>query len=180
MQRKSDPVLAIFFVSGFSGLIYESVWSHYVKLFLGHAAYAQTLVLVIFIGGLALGSWLCARYTERITNPLRLYAIVEGVIGLMALAFHAVFQLATDWGYNTLLPATCDVASPFCASQWTLSALLLAPQSILLGATFPLMSAAVLRLRESSPGHDIATLYFLNSLGAVLGVLASSFLLIPA
>ena len=38
MNRRSDPILLLFFVSGFSGLIYESVWSHYVKLFLGHAA----------------------------------------------------------------------------------------------------------------------------------------------
>ena len=49
-------LLGVFVVSGFSGLIYESIWSQYLKLFLGHAAYAQTLVLVIFMGGLALGS----------------------------------------------------------------------------------------------------------------------------
>ena len=50
---------AIFAVSGFSGLIYESIWSHYLKLFLGHAAYAQSLVLSIFMGGMALviGAW---------------------------------------------------------------------------------------------------------------------------
>jgi hypothetical protein len=41
-------VLAVFTASGFAGLIYESIWSHYLKLFLGHAAYAQTLVLVVF------------------------------------------------------------------------------------------------------------------------------------
>ena len=46
----------IFFLSGFCGLIYESIWSHYLKLFLGHAAYAQTLVLAIFMGGMALRS----------------------------------------------------------------------------------------------------------------------------
>ena len=38
----------VFAVSGFSGLIYESIWSHYLKLFLGHAAYAQSLVIAIF------------------------------------------------------------------------------------------------------------------------------------
>ena len=52
-RRGTDTVLLIFFVSGFCGLIYESVWAHYVKLMLGHAAYAQTLVLVVFIGGSA-------------------------------------------------------------------------------------------------------------------------------
>ena len=38
----------LFVVSGFAGLIYESIWSHYLKLFLGHAAYAQSLVLAVF------------------------------------------------------------------------------------------------------------------------------------
>jgi len=54
-RRATDTVLFLFFISGICGLIYESVWAHYVKLMLGHAAYAQTLVLVVFIGGLALG-----------------------------------------------------------------------------------------------------------------------------
>ena len=104
MTRKADPIFLLFFVSGFGGLIYEAVWTHYVKLFLGHAAYAQTLVLVVFIGGLALGAWLCARVAERLRNPLRLYALVEGVIGLISLVFHPLFIAATDWGYASLLP----------------------------------------------------------------------------
>jgi predicted membrane-bound spermidine synthase len=80
---------------GFAGLIYESIWSHYLKLFLGHAAYAQTLVLAIFMGGMALGSWLVSRFTQRIRNLLLGYAIAEGAIGLMALLFHRVFVAAT-------------------------------------------------------------------------------------
>ncbi len=180
MNRRLEAVFLVFFASGFAGLIYESVWSHYLKLFLGHAAYAQTVVLVVFIGGLALGGWLCARVATRVRNPLRVYALVEGAIGLIALVFHAIFVAATEWGYATALPATCDPASTFCAAQWLIAALLLAPQSILLGATFPLMSSAVLRLEPTRPGHHIASLYFLNSLGAVLGVLASAFVLIPA
>ena len=39
----------IFSISGLTGLIYESIWSHYLKLVLGHAAYAQTLVLAFFM-----------------------------------------------------------------------------------------------------------------------------------
>ena len=74
-MRASDFVqrrflLAVFVVSGFTGLIYESIWSHYLKLFLGHAAYAQTLVLAIFMGGMALGSWTVARYSPRIPRLL--------------------------------------------------------------------------------------------------------------
>ena len=179
-RRSTDTVLFLFFVSGFCGLIYESVWAHYVKLLLGHAAYAQTLVLSVFIGGLALGSWLCARIAERIRNPLLGYAIIEGAIGFFALIFHGLFLRAMDWGFDHLLPTACEQASTFCAPQWALAAVLLAPQSILLGMTFPLVSSAVLRLDSSNPGHDISALYFLNSFGAVMGVLASAFLLIPA
>ncbi len=180
VRKRVELVLIIFFASGFSGLIYESVWSHYVKLFLGHAAYAQTLVLTVFIGGLAAGSWICARIAERIRNPLRVYALIEAAIGAVALLFHAIFVAATDWAFASLLPASCDQASTFCLSQWLLAAGMLVPQSIMLGATFPLVSSAVLRWSADHPGNDIASLYFLNSLGAVLGVLASSFILIPS
>ena len=179
LRRKVELLFLVFFVSGFSGLIYESVWTHYVKLFLGHASYAQTLVLVVFIGGLALGAWLVSRVADRLRNPLRWYAGVEALTGLLGLLFHAIFNVAIDWGYATLLPAACEPNGAYCVAQWGLAALLLAPQSILLGTTFPLVSSAVLRLSNESPGHDIASLYFLNSLGAVLGVLASAFLLIP-
>ncbi len=179
-RKTTDSILCIFFVSGFCGLIYESVWAHYVKLMLGHAAYAQTLVLVVFIGGLALGSWLCARVAERIRNPLLGYALIEGAIGLFALGFHSIFLAAMNWGYDELLPHACDQASTFCGPQWGLAAALLLPQSILLGMTFPLASSAVLRVDSTSAGHDISALYFLNSLGAVLGVLASGFVLIPS
>src|SRR5215468_10613528 len=90
-------LFAIFAASGFAGLIYESIWSHYLKLFLGHAAYAQTLVLAIFMGGMAIGSWLVSRFTLRISNLLLGYAIAELGIGLLAIVFHPVFRASTGW-----------------------------------------------------------------------------------
>src|SRR4249919_2540982 len=86
----------IFAISGFSGLIYESIWTHYLKLFLGHAAYAQSLVLMIFMGGLALGSWLTAKSPLLVRKPLVVYALVEAVIGVVALLFHGVFTSVSD------------------------------------------------------------------------------------
>src|SRR5216684_8732599 len=90
-----SALFAIFAVSGFAGLIYESIWAHYLKLFLGHAAYAQTLVLAIFMGGMAVGSWLVSRFTQRVGNLLMGYAFAELGIGLLAIAFHGVFVAAT-------------------------------------------------------------------------------------
>src|SRR5690349_23802877 len=103
MSRGAFYVL--FTASGFAGLIYESIWTHYLKLFLGHAAYAQSLVLIVFMGGMAGGAALCARFSSRIASPLVAYAAVEAAVGVLALVFHPLFVALTDWSYATLLPA---------------------------------------------------------------------------
>src|SRR5437764_6575098 len=95
--RTRALLFALFAASGFAGLVYESIWTHYLKLFLGHAAYAQTLVLAIFMGGMAIGSWLVSRFTLRIRNLLVGYALAELGIGLLAIVFHPVFRATTGW-----------------------------------------------------------------------------------
>jgi spermidine synthase len=166
----------LFIASGFAGLIYESVWTHYLKLYLGHAAYAQSLVLIVFMGGMALGSALCARYSVRIRNPLAAYAAVEAAVGVCALLFHELFVVTTDWSYAVLLPAL-GADGPALAAKLALACALILPPSMLLGATFPLMSAGLVRAAPAR-GEAIAMLYFSNSLGAAAGVLASGFVLI--
>lgn len=166
----------LFIASGFAGLIYESVWTHYLKLYLGHAAYAQSLVLIVFMGGMALGSALCARVSARIRNPLLAYAAIEAAIGLCALVFHEIFVAATDWSYAVLLPAL-GIDWLALTAKLAVACALILPQSILLGATFPLMSAGLVRTTQAR-GEAIAMLYFSNSLGAAAGVLTSGFVLI--
>jgi len=168
---------ALFTLSGFAGLIYESIWTHYLKLFLGHAAYAQSLVLAVFMGGMAAGAALCGRRSTRLANPLLGYAIVEAIVGVLALVFHELFVAATDWAYVDVLPALGNESFAL-ATKLLLSCALILPQSILLGATFPLMSAGLVRAHPASSGESIAMLYFTNSLGAAVGVLASGFVLI--
>jgi predicted membrane-bound spermidine synthase len=167
----------LFTASGFSGLIYESIWSHYLKLFLGHAAYAQSLVLATFMGGMALGSWASSRWSRRWPNLLLAYALAEGAVGLLGVVFHPVFLATTGFAYDTVIPA---LGSPGAATlaKWTLSALLILPQSILLGMTFPLVAGGMIRLHPQGSGSTLSMLYFTNSLGASVGVLASGFVLI--
>jgi spermidine synthase len=171
------PLLALFAVSGFCGLIYESIWSHYLRLMLGHAAYAQTLVLAIFMGGMALGAWLASRYSESWRKPLIAYAVIEAIIGLSALLFHDLFVRVLDLFYGQWIPALG--VSSAATLKWTLAAALILPQSVLLGTTFPLMSASIIRRVPHSPGATLAMLYFTNSSGAAFGVLFSGFVLIP-
>lgn len=178
-SRKHSLFVLIFFGSGFAGLIYESIWSHYLKLFLGHAAYAQTLVLAIFMGGMALGAAGAGRWLRRIGNPLRAYALTELAIGVLALGFHLVFVASTESLYRLAESGTL-VAAGFAAAKWSLAIALILPASALLGATFPLFAAGLSRQSPGSEGYTFATLYFVNSLGGAIGVLASGFWAIPA
>jgi predicted membrane-bound spermidine synthase len=172
-------LLTVFVVSGFTGLIYESIWSHYLKLFLGHAAYAQSLVLAIFMGGMALGSWVIARYSFRIRRLLLAYVVVEAVIGVLGLLFHSTFLAAYDFSFATAIPALPS-ALWIHVYKWSLGSLIILPQSVLLGMTFPLISGGLIRRWPDRPGETLATLYFTNSLGAAVGVIVSGFVLIGA
>lgn len=169
---------AIFIASGFAGLVYQSLWARYLKLFLGNAAEAQVLVLAVFLGGLAIGSAMAARVSAKLRHPLLLYAIIEAVIALVAVWFHDIFVAAESWATGFVLPRT-DTAAAAGLFRWSLSAALILPQCILLGATFPLMSAGLARMFPAQSGGIIANLYFANSIGAAAGALGSAFLLIP-
>ncbi|CAN0491863.1 unnamed protein product, partial [Phaeothamnion confervicola] len=163
---------AVFILSGFAGLIYESIWAHYLKLLLGHAAYAQTVVLSIFMGGLALGSWWAGVRSPRWSRLLLAYALVEALVGLCALGFHPLF-VAANAAFQGFVSVTALGPVGIELVKWSLAALLIAPQSCLLGMSFPLLSAGLLRAYPTSPGKALATLYCCNSLGASIGVLAS-------
>lgn len=167
----------VFFLSGAAGLFYESVWTRYLGLLVGHDAHAQVIVLVIFLGGMSIGAAVVARRTVGIVNPLRSYAIVEAVAGVAGLLFHDLFVAASGMAYGSLFPALANTAA-LAPAKWALAGALILPQSILLGTTFPLMSAAVLRAAPSRPGNVLSWLYFTNSLGGAIGVLVAGFLLV--
>jgi len=172
-------IYTLFALSGFSALIYESIWSHYMKLYLGHAAYAQTLVLAIFMSGMAIGAGLCSKYSPRWKNLLKIYALAEGIIGLFAILFHEVFDTITQLSYTTVIYNLNDPMAAH-AFKWALSAILILPQSILIGMPFPLMSTALMRMFPQKQGKSLSMLYFTNSFGAAIGVLVSGFVLINA
>jgi predicted membrane-bound spermidine synthase len=177
INRNIQLLFGLFTLSGFTGLIYESIWSHYLKLFLGSAAFAQSFVLAAFMGGMALGAWIASRATKRVGNLLAAYGWIEAGIGLAALIFHEVFVWLTQASLESVIPA---LGSPMSVEiyKYTLCGVLIVPQTVLLGMTFPLMSGAVIRRSPEASGHHLAMLYFTNSIGAAAGALAAAFLLL--
>src|SRR6476661_7249329 len=142
----------IFVLSGAAGLIYESIWTRYLGLFVGHDAYAQIVVLVIFLGGMSAGAMIVSRWSTRLRQPLYGYVAVEVAAGCLGLVFHEVFEGVTSWAYASVFPALAG-SPALTAVKWGIAGALILPQSLLLGATFPLMSAGVLRLVRRQEGR---------------------------
>ena len=169
----------LFVLSGAAGLIYESIWTRYLGLFVGHDAYAQIIVLVIFLGGMSVGA-LVVEPTVRAARPSRSTGTWpsssrSGVIGLF---FHEIFQAVTAWAYAVRLSRRSPAPGRSPLAKWGIAGALILPQSMLLGVTFPLMTAGVLRLPDERPGRTLSMLYFSNSLGAAVGVLVAGFYLV--
>lgn len=182
-RRRTAAFLVLAYVafgfSGAAGLIYETLWARYLTLFLGHSALAQVIVLIIFLGGAAFGAVLAGGLSESVRRPLWLYAAAELVIGICALAFPALYHATTGLAYEHLLPYLGPGAlSTLC--QLALAALLILPQSLLLGTTFPAMSAAIMRRIPRNSGRTLASLYCVNGIGGALGVLVGGFVLVRA
>src|SRR3982750_3066294 len=88
------PVLLLFFCSGATALIYEVIWSKYLSQMLGSTVYAQTVVLAVFMGGLALGNRLAGGRADSLSSPVRIYGILEMGIGVYGCVFFQLYTFA--------------------------------------------------------------------------------------
>jgi len=167
----------VFILSGAAGLFYEALWARYLGLLVGHSAYAQLIVLTIFMGGMGAGALFVGARTRRLADPLAWYARVELLIGILGALFDPVFRWLMQAAYDTILPAAGSGLS-VALVKWGIGALVILPQSVLLGTTFPLMSAGLMRRSIRLPGRTLGMLYFTNSLGAAVGVLLAGFWLL--
>ena len=158
-------IAVLFIVSGGAGLVYQIVWFKYLSLFLGNTTYAQTIVLATFMGGLAIGAALWGRRADRAERPLALYPTL---LGLFKSWFVSVVQ-----SLNLPLDSTAVLLLKLVVSILTL----LLP-TILMGGTLPVLVRFISHSVEES-GKNVATLYFLNSFGAVVGSLLGGFFLVP-
>jgi spermidine synthase len=188
--QQTGLVLAIFFVSGASGLIYEVAWFRLLSLSFGVSVYAASAVLTAFMGGLALGSWVFGNITarwqtndsaEKRSSPaslLHLFALLVIGIALFAFATPPLFA-----GLTSLYVWIAREARPdpfvYNAVRTALATLALVPPTFLMGGTLPVL-AHFLAAREQDRGQRIGLLYAINTFGGVLGALAAGLILIPS
>jgi spermidine synthase len=161
--------------SGFAGLGYQVVWTQQSSLWLGHEAAGVLAVVAAFFAGLGVGALALARPIGKSTRPELWYAACEAAIGSWSLVLAFLLAPAS----SALLELIGAEPVPFV--QWLLcfggTFLLLLPATAAMGATLPAVALAMDRRPEVR--GSIASLYAANTFGAVLGVLASAFLLVP-
>lgn len=169
-------MLALFFCSGATALIYEVVWSKYLAQMLGSTVYAQTVVLAVFMGGLALGNRWFGGIADRLSRPIHAYGLIEFCIGLYAFFFPNLYDLA-DYAFVAWGTPLLDHPAALTALKGTLSLILLVGPTILMGGTLPLL-AAFLQRTNLDAGRSAARFYSVNSLGAVFGAFLAGFYLV--
>lgn len=179
--RPSRAFLALlipaFFLSGSVALVYQALWTRQLGLVFGVTIQAASTVLACFMGGLALGSAVAGRWSDRLARPLRAFALVEVGIAASALLTPVSLELA-DALLMRLAPTLQGSPVGTTAARVGLTAVVLLVPATLMGMTYPLV------LKSVSRGGDgirrmASLLYAVNTTGAIAGVLAGSLWLVP-
>ncbi|MBI4486825.1 MAG: fused MFS/spermidine synthase [Acidobacteria bacterium] len=176
MRTPTWRVAALLFASGCCALIYQIGWLREFRLIFGASTAASAAVLAVFIGGLGAGGLLLGHRADRHPRPLLFYAQLESLVALSAAAspflLALVRQLYLAGGGTVALGLTLGTVV-----RLGLTALVLAVPTILMGGTLPAAARAVTR-RADVRRQDVAALYGLNTLGAVVGCLMSTFFML--
>lgn len=172
-------ITLLFVFSGLSGIIYEVVWVRLFGLVFGNTVFASSTVLSVFMGGLALGSWLFGNYVDRQKNPLTTYIYLEIGIGLFGLLAPLCIQAST--------PLYVFIFKQFHPSFYQISIIrlivsfcILILPCTLMGGTLPVLSKFISGAFKGMPEKQAGRLYAVNTFGAVLGCLLSGYFLIGA
>ncbi len=167
---------ALFFLSGFSGLVYQIVWLRLAFSAFGVVTPVISVVLSVFMFGLGAGSWCAGAIVRRgqwsRKSALRAYSAAEVFIGSGGIAVPLLFA----WGEDVLLPAGEADSFRYLASSAAVILVMLAPFCVAMGVTFPFMMQAI--RAEQQREDSFSYLYLANVLGAMLGTLLTPVVLV--
>lgn len=165
-QQLLANLAAIFFISGFSALIYQVSWQRLLFTGFGVDLTSITLIISVFMMGLGIGAFFGGRIADKFSQKIILiFCLVELFIGLFGLvSYYLILGLQ-----SVLIQASLPVLSVF-------TFLLLLLPTFLMGLTLPLLTGYFNQFIDNI-GQSIGTLYFYNTLGAAMGALATGFIL---
>jgi spermidine synthase len=173
---KKLMILALFFISGITGLIYEVAWTRMFVTVFGSTTHAVSTVLAAFMAGLALGGIVLGRYGDRLKRPVLAYGVLEVLIGAYALLVPLIIGRLTVV-YSGVFEAFGQQPLPVAILRFLLSFIIILIPTTLMGGTLPILSKfAGSEFRKL--GRNIGALYAVNTFGAVIGSFVAGFFLL--
>ncbi len=171
-------------LSGMSALGAEVVWTRLLSLLLGGTVYAFSIILAVFLIGLGLGSSIGSFCSRGAKSPRFVLGCCQLCLAL-AIAWSA-YMIADSLPYwpvdvgLSVAPNTDSAIQPWYNFQIDLLRCLWAvlPPTLFWGASFPLALAAA-ATRKQDPGKLVGGVYAANTVGAILGSLLFSLVVIP-
>lgn len=161
--RAGVPWLEVLvFLTGFTALAQEVLWTRFLSLVVRNTVYTYTLALAVILVGILAGSFLVARFADRVRSRAQLFGTLQVATGLVTLGLF-------------LLPA--QAWAGLRGDAFALFLLMLVP-SALSGAAFPL----AVRMTVTDPalaGRGLGRVTSLNTLGGIAGALAAGFAMLP-
>ncbi|HEY3055084.1 MAG TPA: fused MFS/spermidine synthase [Thermoanaerobaculia bacterium] len=178
MTRRTWKVAGLLFGSGFSALIYQTVWFREFRLIFGASTAATAAVLAIFMGGLGLGSALLGKRADLRERPLGFYGTLELMIaGSAALSLILLWLIRSAYfALGGSIHLGIFVAT---IVRLLLATLVLGIPTFLMGGTLPAAARAVETSGDQARRH-LALLYGANTVGAVAGTLLSTFFMLES
>jgi spermidine synthase len=163
LSHVSRPRLALIvaFVSGLTSLGYQTLWNRILSSGTGSTNYIFTAILVFFLTGIAIGSYLFSRRLSRSEHPVVLLGLAE-----VALALLVLVTLGVETDYFLFFPLGIQLL------------LVVAPATVVMGIVFP-MSSMLVADSDEHVGGSAGLLLGSNTLGAICGTFIVPFLLIP-
>jgi len=180
-------LIAAFFLSGISGLIYQVTWVRQFGNVFGNTVHSASIVVAVFMLGLGAGGYLAGVWADRIAGNaparlVRLYAYAEGALaclglGLSLLLPHLTAIVAAWSHYVANADGWRELSAASYAARAALAIGLLAPVTLIMGATLTLLIRALARSHLHT-GWTVARLYGANTAGAAAGALLTDFVLV--
>lgn len=167
--------LIIACLSGLTGLGYEVAWARILAVFTLNSVYVFTMLLTVYLAGLAVGGGAAAWVLRRTRGAsLTVIGVLQLLLALTAPLVLGLTRYAGEWGLQLQVR---DPQGVFLHEYLLTLAIVFVP-TVMMGMTLPLL-ADLVRGGALSPGRAVGWVYASNSLGTVAGAALTGVLLIP-
>ncbi len=170
-------VLWVFAIEGFTTLAYEVIWARILIDFsFDKTVYFSSTIVISFIFGLSLGSFLINKWIDRMKNLLSLLGYIEILIGLVSVALIFLFAFIAPRVSHSL--SLVDTWMQTAGKEYIIFFVMLSLPTTLMGFTYPIVS----KLYNDNIRHlgkGMGVIGFMDTVGSIIGSFVAGFILIP-